>query len=158
MNYLFTERQKFNQWWLWLILIGMNGLVVVFIVKGLTTQTMNIGLWLGAFLSLLITISFYFLSLETRIDEKGIMVKFFPFHFSFIRIPWDRIEKVEVRQYSALGEFGGWGIRYGSSGKAYNVSGDIGIQLTLKDHSNLLIGTNKKEEVEVVLRQLALVK
>jgi hypothetical protein len=156
MDYLFKERQRFNQWWLWLILIGANGFVLFFI-KGLMAHSMNIGLWLGAIITLLSAISFYFFILETRISEKGIHVRFFPFHFSFITIPWDKIEKVEIRQYRPLGEFGGWGLRYSSSGKAYNVSGDIGIQLTLKDQSNLLIGTNKKNEVEVILKKLAVV-
>ena len=65
---------------------------------------------------------------------------------------------MEVRQYKPLSEYGGWGLRYGSSGKAYNVSGNIGIQLHFKDGSTLLIGTNKKEEVEVVLKQITLLK
>ena len=30
---LFTERQRFKQWWLWLILLGVNGLFLFGVFK-----------------------------------------------------------------------------------------------------------------------------
>jgi uncharacterized protein YlzI (FlbEa/FlbD family) len=54
-----------------------------------------------------------------------------------------------------LGEYGGWGLRYSFNkkrGNAINVSGDIGIQLTLTNGKKLLIGTQKKEAVNRVLK------
>ena len=70
---------------------------------------------------------------------------------------WSEIDKAYVRQYDALGEYGGWGLKGGKlwkkeKGKAINVSGDIGIQLELKDGKKLLIGTQMKTEVESVLK------
>ncbi|MUU77731.1 hypothetical protein GN138_04685 [Winogradskyella sp. HL2-2] len=82
--------------------------------------------------------------------------KFFPFHWSFKVIKWKDIQNVYVRSYDALGEYGGWGLKGGafwnkSKGKAINVSGDIGIQLILKNKKKLLIGTQKQNDVKNVL-------
>jgi hypothetical protein len=53
-----------------------------------------------------------------------------------------------------LKEYGGWGIRMGRNNKAYNVSGNIGIQIIFNDESKLLIGTNEPEEIANVLLRL----
>lgn len=68
----------------------------------------------------------------------------------------ERNSKAYVRTYDALSEYGGWGLKGGalwnnSKGKAINVSGNIGIQLELKNGKKLLIGTQKKKEAENVL-------
>ncbi|NNE30744.1 MAG: hypothetical protein HKN40_00090 [Winogradskyella sp.] len=71
-------------------------------------------------------------------------------------LKWNDINSAYVRQYDALSEYGGWGLKGGnlwkkSKGKAINVSGDIGIQLELNNGKRLLIGTQKKVEAENVL-------
>ena len=53
-------------------------------------------------------------------------------------------------------EYGGWGLKGGllwkkSKGIAINVSGNIGIQLELKNGKKLLIGTQKLQEAKQVL-------
>jgi len=103
----------------------------------------------------ILTILFLLFKLETRIEKDGIYIRFFPFHLSPRKYSWDKIEKSYVRQYSPLREYGGWGIRFGLFGKgmAYNVSGDMGIQLVFKDGTKVLIGTNKPQEVEEILRR-----
>jgi hypothetical protein len=72
---------------------------------------------------------------------------FFPFHLSFKKMPFIQIKKYEARTYSPLGEYGGWGIRYGFEGKAYNVSGNRGVQLELVNGKRLLIGSQSPEEL-----------
>jgi hypothetical protein len=49
-------------------------------------------------------------------------------------------------------EYGGWGIKYGKMGKAYNVSGNRGVQLEFTDGKRLLIGSqiNIKERRETI--------
>ncbi|AUC86670.1 hypothetical protein CW731_06850 [Polaribacter sp. ALD11] len=69
---------------------------------------------------------------------------------------WNEISKVGIRTYLPISEFGGWGLRGGfffnkGKEKAVNVSGDIGIQLVLKNGEKLLIGTQKKQEATSVL-------
>lgn len=97
---------------------------------------------------------FFVLRLHTRIEVDGIYVQFYPFHFKPLFFPWEKIHKAYVRTYSPLGEYGGWGLRYGfSKGKAYNVWGSKGLQLELVDGKKVLIGTQRAEELESALKK-----
>ena len=91
--------------------------------------------------------------LKTKIDEHGIHYQLFPFHSKFKTKKWKEIKNIYVRQYNPIAEYGGWGIRYTLSKKgiAVNIKGNIGIQLELVNGEKLLIGTQKKDDVELVL-------
>ncbi|WP_316747347.1 DUF6141 family protein [Pedobacter gandavensis] len=160
---IFSEKQKFRQWWLWLIFLVLNGTVLIGafnqVVEGkpFGDQPMSdSGLLISVFVLLLLTVLFFILRLETQINDKGIYVRFYPFHLSFRYYPWESINKVKVRKYSPLMEFGGWGIRLGllTRARAFNVSGDQGLQLEFNDYQRLLIGTHKPDELKQVLHTL----
>jgi hypothetical protein len=154
---LFTERQKLNQWWVWLIMMGINVVFIcIILMQYLNTQQINIGMVAGLGVNSIMTVLIFFLlKLDTEITDEGINVRYFPFHLSFIKIEWGKITKAFVREYRPLKEYGGWGLKYGFSGqgKAYSVSGNKGLQLILADGSRLLIGTNKPEELKEILKQ-----
>ena len=137
---LFTEKQRFTQWWLWLIMI----LVVAFAFY-YEESTLEMAV------ALIIPIFLFVLNLETEISKEGISIRFFPFHLKKKFFSWDEIAKAEVREYSPLLEYGGWGIRRGKSGVAYNVKGNMGLQLVLKSGKKILIGTQKTEELKQIL-------
>ena len=42
--------------------------------------------------------------------------------------------------------YGGWGVRFIRSGRAYTVSGNLGVQLELSNGKGLLIGTQDPDE------------
>jgi hypothetical protein len=164
---LFSETQKFKQWWIWLILIGINGLFIY----GVFTQIFggesfgdnpmsNTGLLITTTLFLVFTLVFFNLRLETKISKDGIYVRFFPFHLKFRYFMWSDLKKTYIREYAPLMEYGGWGLRYGlfGHGTAYNVSGKIGLQLQFSDDKKLLIGTNKSEALSKVLVQIGAIK
>lgn len=164
---LFKERQRFKQWWLWVILLGINALFLF----GAFKQTMrgqpfgnkpmsNTGVLIVTGLTLLLTLLFLSLRLETIIRKDGIYVRFFPFHLAFKYYPWHMLTKLYVRPYSALTEYGGWGLRFGvfGSGTAFNVSGDKGLQLEFTNNKKLLIGTNKPNEISEVLNTIGQTK
>lgn len=153
---LFTEQQRFKQWWLWLILIGINSIFIFGIFKQVIggqqfgdKPMSNNGLFMGFGIVFLLTLLFYFFKLETIIKTDGIYVRFFPIHIDYKKYEWNTINKSFVREYNAIGEFGGWGIRYGifGSGNALNVSGNKGLQLVFTNDKKLLIGTNKPQEL-----------
>ena len=56
------------------------------------------------------------------------------------------IIKYEIRKYRPIIEYGGWGIRFNKSGKAYTVSGNIGIQIQMSTGKGILIGTQQPNE------------
>ncbi|MEZ0007558.1 hypothetical protein ABH942_002940 [Flavobacterium sp. 28YEA47A] len=164
---LFTERQRFKQWWLWLILLGINGLFLVGVFKQVVSGQQfgdkpmsDIGLLITAGLTILLTILFVNFRLDTLIKKDGIYVRFFPFHLKFRYYAWEKLTKSFVRQYSPIAEYGGWGLRYGflGKGKAFNVSGDKGLQLEFIDNKKLLIGTNKPDELTEVLERIGQLK
>jgi len=148
-----------------MVLLGFSllvpvGLIIKEYIKDNTSMTTNefLGSLIGIIASVLLIFIF---KLSTRIDEKGIHYQFFPFHFSMKTLLWSEITKAEIRTYDPIGEYGGWGLRYSfnkKKGNAVNVSGDIGIQLTLKNGKKLLIGTQKKEAVSRVLKTYNLIQ
>lgn len=158
---LFNESQKFNQWWLWLILLYyVTMLLIVFFVvwrikQNVMAQTIRvIVLATIALLIIVPTAVFFSFRLDTQIRQDGVYVRFLPFYLTFKVYQWRDISKCYVRQYSPIEEYGGWGFRIGPSGKAFNVSGDRGLQLELKDQTKMLIGTNNPLELTEVLRKI----
>lgn len=160
---LFTEDQRFKQWWLWLIILGLNGFFLflayqqLILKKQVGDRPMNdSALLIAASIILLVTLMLFYTRLSTHIKKDGIYVKFFPFHFAYKYYSWEMIAKAYVRTYSPLGEYGGWGLRYSLSGNgmAYNVSGNKGLQLELNTGKKILIGTDKPAELEAALNQL----
>jgi hypothetical protein len=87
----------------------------------------------------------YTMGLDTQVRESGIFVRFWPFHRKWVVFGFESIQKAEASTYSPLKDYGGWGIRYGRKGKAYNVSGNKGVLLTLRDGKNVLIGSKNHE-------------
>lgn len=163
---LFAERQKFKQWWLWLLLLGINGMFLFGIFKktigskvSADNAILNNPLIIGFVVILLVTILFLVIKLETIVKEDGIYVRFFPFQIAYRKYVWEKIDKAFVREYSPIGEYGGWGFRYGTgNGKALNISGNKGLQLIFTNNTRLLIGTNKMEDLEYTLNQISQIK
>lgn len=155
---VFEERQRFTQWWLWLIVIVMDagysfalGRHIFLQMQAGQEPQINTGMLIPVVIVFLITLLFILLRLDTIIDDAGIHVRFFPFHLSFRHYGWETISNCFVRKYKPLLEYGGWGIRGTGKNKALNVKGDMGIQIEFFDGKRLLIGTSKFEEVSKVL-------
>lgn len=146
---LFQEKQKFTQWWLWLLLIGLFCYLLYENYMAYQTGKLDFCAVLFSFGILIpILILFYLLRLLTLVRADGIYVRFYPFHRKWKYYAWEEIEEVKVLTYKPLLDYGGWGIRYGRKGKAYNVKGNQGLQIHFKSGKNLLIGTQKPEELE----------
>ncbi len=69
--------------------------------------------------------------LVTEVRDDWIYIRFYPFHRGFREFLREEIESFETCSYRPVLDYGGWGIRFGSGGKAYNVSGNRGLQLSL---------------------------
>ena len=158
---VFIEEQRFTQSWLILTLIISSIIPIVLVAKPIIESKGQDNNAIFTMVLVVITVVLIFvlifsLKLKTRIDENGIYYRFIPFHFSRKLIKWYEIDKAFIRKYSIISEYGGWGIKDGalwskSKGIAYNVKGDIGIQLVFKTGKKILIGTQKENEVNKVL-------
>lgn len=160
---LFSETQRFKQWWLWALLAGINAMLIFGIIKQVifghpfgskpasdTELLVITGLLFG------ITYLFITLRLETRIKKDGIYYRFVPFHGPFRFLSWDNQKECYVRKYSPILEYGGWGLRLGMYGKgtAFNVSGNMGLQLKLSNNKKILLGTRRPDEITLLLRKI----
>jgi hypothetical protein len=162
-NTLFTEKQRFNQWWVWAILIIVNGGQIAAaafqILSGrpLGNKPMsNTEFLVVVGIALLLSLAVLAFRLETQVRTDGIYVRFFPFHRKFKFFAWEDLRKAYVRKYAPIGEYGGWGYRIGwpDKGGAFNVSGNQGLQLEFTSGKKLLIGTRKPEALSAVLQQI----
>lgn len=152
---MYREIQQFRQVWIWAIVIVIAGLMWYVSVRQLLLHRLfgdrpmpDILLVILCFIfGIGLPALFLFGKLVTEVRNDGIYVRFIPFHRSFHKIAFNELKRYEVRTYRPIMEYGGWGIRYGSSGKAYNVSGKHGVQLELLNGKRLLIGSQQPEEL-----------
>jgi hypothetical protein len=158
---MYKETQKFDQWWITLLLYGLMGLFVYASIQQLlyniplgSKPAPNIVLILGDLLMLLLIVFFRYLTLTTVADKDGIRVQFKPFHRNEQVFKWQDIENAELITYKPLLHYGGWGIRYGLYGKAYSVTGDQGIMLTLKKGKKVLVGTQNPAEFQAYIEDI----
>ena len=157
---IFKEEQRFTQSRLIILLFVILIAPLALITKKYLQEdsTMSASKFITTIAIIIFFIAFIlFLKLSTRIDEKGIYYRFFPFHFKTRTIPWEDFKKVYTRKYNSITEYGGWGLKSGlpwrkSKGVAYNVKGDKGIQLELLNGKKILIGTQKRAEVDRALK------
>jgi hypothetical protein len=156
---LFSERQR---WPIFLyILLGTVTLIFVFgFVKQFvfkepfgTNPASNVVLLVVSVFVMLITVFVSSMKLETLIKNDGIYVRMFPTHVNYKKYEWKDIYTVSVREYKPIGEYGGWGIKGSGDDRALNMSGNKGIQLVLNNGKKLLIGTQKEEEVNQLLKK-----
>ena len=103
-----------------------------------------------------LTLLFLKSRLETEVRQDGIYYRFFPFINKFRKIDPGSLKYAKVRIYHPITEFGGWGIRFSLSGNgvAYTVSGNLGLQLELKNGNKILLGSQKPDEFRSVLYQI----
>lgn len=152
---VFKEQQRFNQWWLFLILIGSMAFLIYQLIIDLSSKDFDLMPHFFSF-ALISLIAFLFakMELKTQIDHEGIHLQFWPFLIKKKLYPWTAIEEVVVKKYNPILDYGGWGYRFNFRGKgtALNVKGNQGIELKLKSGKKMLIGTQKADEVRQIIQ------
>lgn len=153
----FKEEQKFTQWWLWLILIGIALIPVYGIYKQIYQGEVfgdkpmsNLGLIAFVIFMLLFLLLFWLFKLTTEINTKEIKIQFFPLVNKVVE--WKDVKSAQVLNY---GFVGGWGIRlFTKYGTVYNIKGNKGLALELKNGKKLLVGTQKMEELYEIVKNV----
>ena len=153
---IFEETQGFNQWWIWLLLIGVACIPFYGVVQQVilgnpigNRPISNTGMIIFAVSMAAFLLFFFLLKLNTTIDQQGIKMSFFP--LTKKEISWDQIETTEVINY---GFVGGWGIRYFTKyGTVYNTKGNMGLLITLKEGEQFVIGTQRPDELKSFLKK-----
>jgi len=159
---LFTEEQRFTQWRLWLILCSALPAIVIPLANKLSAQLWDLSSENFSRLILFRSVAVLFIvavlivlvlsRLKTKITYDGIFITFPPLKRKSYRIKVQEIERFEIRKYRAYREYGGYGFRSRrTSGQAYTISGNTGLQLYFKNGKKLLIGTQKKQAIEFAM-------
>jgi hypothetical protein len=146
---LFREQQHFRQIWLWLLLLaialiswlGAVQQVVLGMPFGANPGPDRMVVLIALVFGTAFPLFFVVLALQVEVRGDGLHYRFFPFHLRYRRIGWNEMSAYAPVSYSPLSTYGGWGIRWGAGGKAYNVAGNQGVRFCLADGRKILFGS-----------------
>jgi len=157
MNTSFTEVQRFRQWWLLLPLLAFSGWMAYGLINQLSggqpfgsnpmpdQGAVVFLLGWGAFLYFFLI----YLELRTEVDTQGIRTRLRG--IATERFRWEEIESIELITY----RFVGYGMRLLTRyGTVYNVSGNRGLAIRLKDGGRFLIGTRQPDALQAYLESI----
>jgi len=156
---LFREVQRFRHWFFWLPILIVTGVIWyqfgLQIIVGRPPGTEPIPDWAAWLLTLVFGIGFPIFAaivrLVTEVRPGTLSIRLVPFRPKAISV--GEIRAAEAREYSPMGEFGGWGIRLGRDGsRAYNAYGNRGVQLVLSGGKRVLVGSQREDELIAALR------
>ncbi len=161
----FSEVQRFRVRWAWVAVIVFNLVFLYAIVQQLVFKipfgikpAPDYVLILVELIPLALFVFIFNIKLHTRYSTEGIVFRFAPFHLKEKRIEWHELAAVSFRTYSALYEFGGWGIRSGNkqTGKAYlsSSASNIGLQLQFKNGDLVLFSTKNPAALKACIDTL----
>lgn len=156
----YSEKQYFRQWWIVFIMIPVPLIMLWAIFQQIVLDkpfgnhpAPDLALIIISIVVILPSVLFFLVRLETKIDDSGIFYRLIPFHIKLKKISWNDISEIYVRKYNPIGEYGGWGLKGSKKhGKAINVSGNMGLQIILKNGEKILVGTNKPDELNRILQ------
>jgi hypothetical protein len=165
---LFKENQQFRQWWYIMLILAATVPVMVMSIYTLYMQTVK-GIQVGespapnavlviVFLSMCIALWISFSQkLDVWIDQNGIHYRFTPLILKDKFISKAEIQRYEIRKYRPNFDYGGRGIRRGFGrkwGKAYTISGNIGLQLYLTNGKKVLFGTQRSQAIMYAMDEM----
>lgn len=156
---LFREEQQFRQWWYILLVFVATVPTLVYGIYALV-QKLLYQLEVGTnpapltVLVLLVVLMpamlwlFFAMKFELKIYNDRIQYRFFPMVFRYRTILPTEIGRFEIRKYKPIVDYGGWGVRRRFKwGRAYTVSGNIGLQIYLANGKKILFGTQRSQAI-----------
>lgn len=163
---LFKEEQQFRQWWWIVMILGLTIPAMVMNIYAIYQQMVrgiqvgdspvpNVMLIVGLVFLGVALWSYFALKLEVWIDQDGIHYRFFPLIRKSKLISKAEIERFEIRKYNPIIDYGGWGTKRSLKwGRAYNVSGNIGLQLYLTSGKKVLFGTQRSQAIMYAMDEI----
>ena len=156
---IFREVQYMRRvWWVMLLVLGISAMMwwgffqqILIGAPWGTNPAPDWMMWLFLLIfGLGLPLTFYWMRLIVEVSEDSISIRYVPLANTTVLL--SDIQAVEARTYSPIREYGGWGIRGRSNRRAYNVSGDRGVELTMDDGRMIMIGSQKAEELALAIQ------
>ena len=155
---LFQEIQQFTKAAVHDFIKVLMGIVFIALIISLVVQKARMTDYnrlLVTLLPLLLVINIILGSkLITQIRTDGIYVRFPPWQPRFSIYSWTDVAEIVVRDYGAMKEFMGWGIRYAPGKMGYIVAGNSCIEIVFKNGNKVIVTTQRKDEVNEVLKRV----
>ncbi len=149
---LFREVQRFTQSWMWIvILLALSGTFVA-VYQAQNSRAIRNAPGAGPAITIMSLISLGVVGwisqakLITEVRSDALSIRFFLLWPERV-IPWNEIQSAEPVTYSPILDYGGWGVRFGRNGRAYNVKGSRGVQLVLSSGNRILVGSQQADEL-----------
>lgn len=140
----FDERQRLSP-----IILGLTALALVIgyavTVMGDMAPDERLVVTIAFAAGAVILLGALSLSLRTTVTDEGVRVKGLIFIDRLI--PFAEITSAESVRYRPILDYGGWGYRLSPKGKAYNMRGDKGVALSLKDGGKIMLGSQRPDEL-----------
>lgn len=158
----YIEEQRPHLFWVSVFALIVPGFAIYGIVQQVIMgqpfgnhPAPNLVLYLVLIIGLFTSWLVFRFKLLLLVDEEGIHYAFKPLHRKHEMLKWEEIDKCYVRKYKPMREYGGWGWRYGCrGGRAFNMSGNMGLQIETKSGKKILIGTRRPDELQKVIMEL----
>lgn len=156
----FQESQQFRQPLLWVGYSAITLLSVGGVASGLLRKSfLRHSLSLRSFWPLLFIVGVFGLvgallgaiRMDTEVRNDGLYVRFYPLLGSAQRVGWEQVKDAQVVTVHPIADYGGWGIRSGMRGKAYLVSGNGCILLSLTSGQSLCVGSQRPQDLSMAI-------
>jgi len=144
-RWVYWEKQ--NPWWLRVVVV-------------VSVAAMGVGAWAcwqavqwAAWMQLagLVMLAAFWGGFKVRVTGEELRVLLGFSGIPVLKVKLADVAEVEVRKFSPLADFGGWGIRYNGKTTAYFLSGSRGVELKLKNGKQYLIGSDTPERLKAVV-------
>ena len=167
----FYERQRLSIWWSILLMLPIVGVLIFGCIMQLgmgkpwgNNPMPDAALIIVTAVVSLITPALFFTRIDTVINKEGVWMRAFPSFRGFKLTPWDNISEYVVRKKKLIGDKRGIGVRLVSrrvgtgvrmvKQATYNLSGKYILELKLISKKELIIGTQRPEELTAFLEKL----
>ena len=144
----FKEVQKIPRWIALIVSAPVIILISVPLFSGSSGYEISIEI-VGS--CLLLSFLLLLFRLETIVRPGKITYRLYPLQLKFRHVFVEDVERVWIREYRPLSEYGGWGIRCGNSGTAVNLKGKTGVQFVFRNGKKFLLGTSQPKPIKDAL-------
>ena len=143
----FHEEQRFGRW-VW-VLIAVIAVPVLIGALGAASRGVDsvVAILVGPATVVAVLVLLALAKLVTDVDQRAIHVSF---HLLWParHIPLDDVQRAHATAYGPLVDYGGWGVRLGWKGWAFNTGGAEGVLVETKSGKRIMIGSRRAKDLE----------
>lgn len=159
---LYEERQTFSIPWVkFLLIIPAIAVWYIFIQQILLGKPIGknpapdwLVILLTLFLGLALPLLFARTELILQVRVDGFYYRFFPFQRRLRCLPWSEISHYEKISFSAVKDFGGYGIRTHKGETIYVIQGNQGIRFYRQNGKRMVFSSARADELLHVLNSV----